>query len=291
MKRLIMSLVLATFLASLVYSQDADVAALSIRVQQPEREFLSASSCRLLETKMTQILTRNGIVKDMPSNRFVLTAKANVLNKDIIAGSPSRVSEQIELTFIIGDVLDNIKYGTYVLPLTGVGLNENQALQQAIKTIKVNDSGISQFIEQAKTRIVDYYRQNETKILQDADKLVSQGRFDEAIYSLALVPDACGACYAHCTERMLEINQLKMDWDGKSLLSRAKAAWAKNPNAQGAKEVYPLISAISPHASCFKEVSPFLKQMTAKLEADEQREWDFKVKQYEDEKACEQRDF
>ena len=282
---------LSIVLSISVFAQNADVAALSIRVQQPEREYLNAASCRLLQTKMTQILTQNGIVKDMPSNRFVLTAKANVLNKDIIAGSPSRVSEQIELTFIIGDVLDNIKYGTYVLSLTGVGLNEEKAIQQAIKNVKVNDLGMAQFIEQSKTKIVNYYRDNEAKILRDAEVLASEGRFDEALYGLAMVPDACGPCYEHCQEKMLEINQLKIDSEGQSLLSQAKAAWAKSPDASGAEAVYPLIAAIKPSASCYGKVEPFLKQITNKLVADERRQWEFKMKQYEDAKAREQRDF
>lgn len=291
MKRMIFSLVLALLFGFWGYGQDSDVAALSIRVQQPEREYLTAPACRLLQTKMTQILNQNGVVNDIPSNRFVMTAKANVLNKDIIAGSPSRISEQIEMIFIIGDVIDNKKYGSYVLNLTGVGLNEQQAIQMAIKSIKNNDAGMHAFIEQSKTRIVQYYRDNEAKILLDADKLVSQGLFDEAVYALSLIPDACGECYAHCQERMVEINQLKIDEDGKALLTKAKAAWAKSPNAQGAKSVYPIITAISPHASCYKEVTPFLKQITSKLVADEKREWEFKVQQYEDAKAREQRDF
>ena len=290
MKRYVLLMLSIVFVVS-AFAQNADVAALSIRVQQPEREYLNAASCRLLQTKMTQILTLNGIAKDMPSNRFVLTAKANVLNKDIIAGSPSRISEQIELTFIIGDVLDNIKYGAYVLSLTGIGLNEDQAIQQAIKTVKVSDPGMTQFIDRSKAKIVNYYRDNEAKILRDADILVSEGRFDEALYGLAMVPDACGACYEHCQERMLEINQLKIDSEGQSLLSRAKEAWAKDPDASGAEVVYPLIAAINPAASCYKEIDPFLKQVTNKLVADERRQWEFKMKQYEDAKAREQRDF
>ncbi|MBR3449963.1 MAG: hypothetical protein IKH24_03890 [Bacteroidales bacterium] len=290
MKRITIALSLL-LMSFLTFAQDHDVAALSIRVQQPEREYLTASSCRLLQTKMTQMLTHNGISKDMPSNRFVMTAKANVLNKDIIAGSPSRISEQIELTFIIGDVLENIKYGTYILNLTGIGLNEEQAIQQAIKTVKVNDPGMSQFIDQSKAKIVAYYRENEAKIIRDAELLVSQGCYDEAVYSLAMIPDACGSCYEHCRDKMLEINQQRIDHEGESLLSQAKAAWAKSPNANGAKEVYPLIADINPAASCYKQVDPFLKQITNKLVADDRRAWEFKMKQYEDEKAREQRDF
>lgn len=281
----------ALLIACSTYAQDNDVATLSIRVMQPEREYLSSSSCRLLQTKMTQILTSNGISKDTPSNRFVLTAKANVLNKDIIAGSPTRISEQIELTFIIGDVIDNIKYGTYVLLLTGVGLNEEQALQQAIKNVKTNDTGIDRFIDDSKAKIVEYYCENETKIISNADVLASQGRYEEALYSLSMVPDAYGSLYSICQEKMLEINRQKVNEEGKTLLSQAKAIWAKSPDGNGAEAIYPLITAINPSADCFGEVDSFLKQITTKLLDDDRREWDFKMKQYEDAKAREQRDF
>lgn len=290
MKKFLLSLILIT-LALSSYSQDQETASLSIRVQQPERDYLTAPSCRLLQTKMTQILNQNGIVNDIPSNRFVMTAKANVLNKDVIAGSPSRISEQIEMTFIIGDVLDNIKYGSYVLTLTGVGLNEQQAIQMAIKSVKNNDAGMLAFIEKSKARIVQYYRDNETKILNQADVMVQNGNYNEAIYMLSMVPDASADCYRHCQDKMRQLMVEKINYDGETLLSHAKAAWAKNPNAQGAKEVYPIISSIDSRASCYKEVSSFLKQVTSKLVADEKREWEFKVKQYEDEKEKERREF
>ncbi len=287
----IVAIALLCILGAGVRAQDKDVASLSIRVEQPEREYLSASSCRILQTKMTQILTRNGIAKDLPSNRFVMTAKANVLGKDIIAGSPSRVSEQIELTFIIGDVLDNIKYGTYVVNLVGVGINEEQALVQAVKNVRTNDKGMDAFIETAKTRIVKYYRDNEDKILQEANVLVAGSQFDQAIYLLSMVPDACGECYDHCQAKILEINKLKIDTEGESLFSQAKAKWAKSPNAEGAEEVYPLVAAISPSASCYPKVRPFLNQIQSKLVADEKRAWEFKMKQYDDQVAKEKREF
>lgn len=291
MKKLLLSFILLAISILSSPGQDTDVAALSIRVQQPEREYLTSPSCRLLQTKMTQILTQNGIVNDIPSNRFVMTAKANVLNKDVLAGSPSRVSEQIELTFIIGDVIDNIKYGSYALTLTGVGLNEQQAIQMVIKSVKNNDPGMHDFILRSKERIVQYYRDNEAKILRQADLLMEKGDYNEALYMLSMVPDASAECYEHCQDKMQQIIKKKVDLDAEALLSKAKAVWAKSPDVNGANEVYPIISAINPRASCYKQVAPFLKQITSKLVADDQRAWEFKVKQYEDEKAREQRDF
>jgi hypothetical protein len=260
-------------------------------VLQPEREYLTAPACRLLTTKITQILNQKGIVNDLPSNRFVLTAKANVLSKDIIAGSPSRISERIELTFIIGDILENKKYGSYAMPLTGVGLNEQQAIQMAIKSINNNDPGLNSFIEQSKERIIQYYIDNEVNIINQADLLFAKGEYEEALYLLSLVPEGASDCYIHCQNKMQEIVRKKIDSDGETLFNKAKAAWAKNPNAEGAEEVFPLISAINTSAACYKKITPFLNSISAKLVADEKRAWDFKMKQYEDQKAREQRDF
>ncbi len=264
---------------------------LSIRVLQPERDNLTKTSCRFLETKMTQLLTRNGVVNDMPFNRFVLTAKANVLSKDILAGSPSRISEKMELAFIIGDAVENIWYGSHVLYLTGVGLNEEQALQNAIKSIKVNDSDLNAFVQQSKTRIVDYYLSNASSIMQEADALVSEERYDEALYMLALIPSACGDVYESAQNKMQVINKRRIDLESEHLLSQAKAEWAKNPNASGAAAVFPFISAINPRAQCFPNVALFLDEVTTKLIADEEREWAFKIKQYEDDIAREKREF
>ena len=121
--------------------------------------------------------------------------------------------------------------------------------------------------------------------------LFEKGQYDEAIYYLSMIPDACGDCYEHCQDKMQVIIRAKRDRDAQSFLSQAKAAWAKSPNVSGANEAYPLIAQIDPQASCYGEVSPFLKTITAKLMADDKRAWEFKVKQYEDQKAREQRDF
>ena len=143
MRRIIFTLVCVLYLGTTMgQKMSKDESWLPIRVVQPERAYITSDACRFLEAKMTQMLTLNGIVIDIPSNRFVMTSKVNVLSKDIIAGSPSRVSEQIELTLMIGDCIENKKYGTHTIMLTGVGLNENKALLMASKAVDPKNAGI-----------------------------------------------------------------------------------------------------------------------------------------------------
>ena len=292
MRRIIFTLVCVLYLGTTMgQKMSKDESWLPIRVVQPERAYITSDACRFLEAKMTQMLTLNGIVIDIPSNRFVMTSKVNVLSKDIIAGSPSRVSEQIELTLMIGDCIENKKYGTHTIMLTGVGLNENKALLMAFKAVDTKNAGIQEFISETKQLIINYYKAQELNIMRKADRLASEEKYEEACYILSLVPEATGESFERCQTKMCDIIKLKIDNDATKLLIKAKAIWAAHPNAQGASELYPLVGQIDSRAECYEEVQPFLNTITAKLQADEKQAWDFKMQQYQDQKMREQRDF
>ena len=71
---------------------------LYISVVQPERSEISAEAGKQLERKMTQLLTANGISSQDANNRFVITAKVDITSKDIVASTPQRISEMLDLT-------------------------------------------------------------------------------------------------------------------------------------------------------------------------------------------------
>lgn len=65
--------------------------------------------------------------------------------------------------------------------------------------------------------------------------------------------------------------------------------WTKNPYAEGTAEVIPILNEISVASTVFPEVEQFREQIVARLSADEQkaleqeqRDWDFKMRQYND---------
>ena len=76
---------------------------------------------------MHQIITTAGISDNAINRRFALTSTVSVIKKDIINGSPARVSQTLEITFYVKDVIDRKEYGHATLSSVGVGLNENKA--------------------------------------------------------------------------------------------------------------------------------------------------------------------
>ena len=93
---------------------------LYISVVQPERSEISAEAGKQLERKMTQLLTANGISSQDANNRFVITAKVDITSKDIVASTPQRISEKMDITFLVGDVVENKVFETI---LNDFGIN------------------------------------------------------------------------------------------------------------------------------------------------------------------------
>ena len=211
MKRFILSiaLLLGAFLSS--FGQG-----ISIRVVQPERPHLSAESCQRLQTLMTEMLSRSGMVENIPSNRFVLTAKADVISNDIVAGTPIRVSERLCITFMVGDIVKNQVFSTCPVQVIGVGENEEQAIRKAINTIMPGNTNLQNFISEAKDKIVKYYVANEQAILKQADNLASEGRYEEALYELCLVPPRVGPHMISAKKRYSKSFRKCMMWKEQS---------------------------------------------------------------------------
>ena len=248
----------------------------------PDNLGLPSEAKQFLETKLTQITSSNGIGGSQANPRFVITANVNLGSKDIIAGAPLMVAQNVNLTLIIGDAVNSQIFSTLPLSLKGVGTNENKALIEAFKTINIQSKGIKSFLEEGKNKIISYYSTNCDFIIKRADALAKQGKYNEAIYNLSLVPDACKECYFQCLDVLAKVYQDKIDADGKTKLNVAKAKWASMQNSEGADQVSEIINTIDPNAACQPEVTKFINTIDAKLKADAKAKWLLKVKQYED---------
>lgn len=248
----------------------------------PESISLPTESKSLLVTKMDQITTNNGMGGSQVNARFIMTADINVGTKDIIAGPPQMIAQNIEVTFFVGDALTNTIFSNVTLSLKGVGTNENKSFIAALKMINPKNKEVQAFLEEGKTKIINYYSTNCDFIIKDAQTLVKQQKYDEAIYQLSLVPDVCQDCYFKCLDTLTSVYQQKIDADCEMKFKEAKLTWGASQNPAGAEKAGDILELINPMASCQTEISSFMNSIDAKLKADEKARWQFKMKQYSD---------
>ena len=284
MKKIIVLVIIFTKFIFVANAQikPSDFGKINLNVYISDKVVLTSDAKQSLETILNRIVSDNGVINSEANPRFIITAVINIGTKDIIAGPPQQIAENIELTLFIGDALKNIVFSNTVINIKGVGISENKALIDAIKNINPKNIQIETFLEEGKSKIITYYNSQCDFIIQQATLLSKQEKYDKAIYDLSQVPDACEDCYKKCITSITTIYQKKIDADCKAKFTKAKAVWASGQNSANAEKVGDIIKTISPMSSCQQEVSAFINNIKNKLHADAQARWQFKMKQYED---------
>ncbi len=283
MKKLI-SVSIFTLLSMISYTQVKldDFGRVILNSHLSEKLELTSEVKNNLLTKLEQITSSNGMGGSQINPRFIITANVTIGSKDIIAGPPQMLAQNLELTLFIGDAITNTIFSTISFSLKGVGTNENKAYIDAFKNINPKNKEVVAFLEEGKTKIINYYSTNCDFILKDAQALTKQEKYDEAIYKLSLVPDVCKECYFKCIDTLTTIYQKKIDTDCKIKLNQAKSLWLADLSQNGAEKAGAILSTIKPMASCQDDIAYFIKTIDTKLNADEKARWEFKMKQYKD---------
>lgn len=251
-------------------------------------EAIPSEAVSILENKLVMALTANGFADNGYAERFVLTAKADVVSKDIVPSIPPRISQKIDITLAVGDIVENKVYSTYTMTTIGTGTNETKAFVSAFAKINPQKDELQNMLAKAKTKIVDYYTENTDEIINNAKALAAMQKYDEAIFRLMSVPNIYNKGYKDCQSAAVAIYQQKINHEAETLLAKAKNIWASSPNDTGAQQVAELISKINPKADNYQSVETFRKQVEDKLQDDAKREWEFLIKQYENNQAFKQ---
>lgn len=226
----------------------------------------------VLENKLRTLLAANNVLSKFGDSRFILAAKFDVLDKEIVSSAPMQVVYNIQAHFAIGDGESGICYGAETFELKGVGQTEERAILYGLQKLNYNSPALQRLIASSKGKIVSYYNTNGKNILMRAKSLASAGSYDEAIYELSLVPQEC-VHFAAANSMLNSLYKQSINSNAQKALSQAKALWAADPTAENAIAVMELLSEISPSASCYGQVQAFIKEIKDRNIKVADREW------------------
>lgn len=237
----------------------------------------------IVKDKLVQIVTRNGLGGNSYEQRFVITANLIEVSKEMTRTAPALVAVSLQPTLYIGDLETGTLFASCPLGIhNGVGSTEAKAYLGAVKTIPTNSSEITHFIEIGKERIIQYYNSQIDFILSKAQSLSDQEQYNEAISLLFTVPDVCKAAYIQAMDLTAVIYQLKIDKESAFLLNEANQIWNASQSYEGAEVAASYLSRIHPWSSSFSDASALSEAIAARVKELDDREWTFKMKQYED---------
>lgn len=155
----------------------------------------------MLETRLAQIITNNGIGAIGGDPAFVLATKITPLNMSITTSAPVKTVVTCDLGLYVGNTVTGDIYGTSVQKISGVGNSAESAIVNAVQGIK-NSSAIQQMLQASTERIIKYYESNEAIIRTQIGSLIQKGEYMKAYVLLASIPPEATKSYQYAQKNL-----------------------------------------------------------------------------------------
>ena len=274
MKRL-SSIILAALFSATMFAETTYLP-ISVLAGDAEETFPSGAKA-LIESKLTQVLTRNGIAGLDYTGQFILTVKTTPLDKDVIAGPPAKIAEKMDMNLYIIDAYAKKIFSATSLTVRGIGETDTRCYMNAISNMPVNSDKISKFVAEGKQKILDYYNHEAPQLIKQAQYLAKQKDYEQALNIISLIPQQCDH-YDAALAAGLDIYQQYIDNECNINLAAARQAWAAEQNKVGAYAAGEFLANILPDAGCYGEAMELWLEIKAKVLED----WKFEMKKYQD---------
>ena len=242
--------------------------------------------CEILNQKLSNVISQNGIQSQMGQSRFVLTCNVTEESKNVLSTSPTQIAYVLDLHLYIGDGEPGTKYISQSFRTKGVGPTEEKAYRNAVKNLQAKSQAMTEFVGKGSSRILDYYENNKEQILSSIRSCIDSKNLEQAAYELCLIPQE--ASYYNDVQALLgKVNGKIVDNQSSSLFLQAKSIWASEQNESAANQVADIVNQIDANASCYAEAHQFMETVIARMEQLNNREWAARQRQLAHERKME----
>ena len=270
------SICIAALMSATMFAAETEFLPISVCATDATESFPTGAKA-MIENKLTQLLTKNGIAGLDYMGQFVLTVTTTPLDKDIIPGPPKKIREKMEMNLYIVDAYARTIFSSTSFSVQGIGETDNRCYLNAISHMPLQTPAIAKFISEGKAKIIEYYDHEAQNIIKKAQFLAKQKKYDEALFWVALVPQQCQH-YDEALAAGMEIYQQYLDNACNENLAMARAAWAGEQNSMGAYAAGEYLANILPDAGCYDDAMALYSEIKAKVLDD----WKFEMKKYQD---------
>ena len=274
MKR-IYSILLAVLMSAAMLAQ-TEYLPISVYAVDDSESFPKGSKA-MIENKLTQLLTKNGIAGLDYMGQFVLTVSSTPLDKDVIPGPPMKIAEKMEMNLYIVDSYAKTIFSSASFTVRGLGETENKCYLNAISHMPLQTPQIAQFIDEGKQKIIRYYDHEGEVLIKKAMYLAKKKEFEEALWIVSLIPQQ-SKHYDAALATGQEIYQMYLNNECNIYLAAARQAWAAEQNSKGAVAAGEYLQNILPDAGCYDEAMELYREIKGKVLDD----WKFEMKKYQD---------
>ena len=271
----IFSILLAMLMSAAMFAQ-TEYLPISVYAADDSESFPQGAKA-MIENKLTQLLTRNGIAGLDYMGQFVLTITTTPLDKDVIPGPPAKIAEKMEMNLYIVDTYAKTIFSSTSFAIRGLGETENKCYLNAISHMPLQTPQVTKFIDEGKQKIIDYYDHEGEALIKKANYLAKKKEYEEALWIVSLIPQQ-SKHYDAALQTGLDIYQQYINNECNIYLAAARQAWAAEQNSKGAAAAGEYLANILPDAGCYDEAMELYQEIKGKVLDD----WKFEMKKYQD---------
>ncbi len=245
--------------------------ALSVSVDNLVEPFPTNAKVQV-ENKLNALLTQNGILTQDPLNRFVLTVVAIPQQTEVMPTAPAQVAQIIDFTLYIVDAVDKRIYATTTFTAKGLGTDRTRCYQDAVKHINLQSNELKRFIADGKTKIVDWYDTQATRLFMEAKAAAEVHRYEKALSIVCAFP-VDSKYYNEALSLIKTYWREYTNYRCDQLLAESRAIWAATQNQEAARAIALKISEIEPDAQCRPEVDKLITDIRSRVREDVELEF------------------
>jgi hypothetical protein len=254
---------------NVLFSQHNQGFNLALHVCVPEESVRPHTSVKsLLESKLIDMVSTTGMT-GYAGGRFFISPKITIVNKQVLDGPPAKVVADIAITFFVADNTDQKVVNSFYKELKGVGVTTDQAIMNAVKGLNSKDKEFTLFIQEARTRIVQFYNQNCDAIISSAQSMSVQ-HISQAIENLSLIPMENTECYR---DAQIQLQLLSANYYHRrcaEAIAQARAIWSATYTIESADRAIESLDSFFIDEECQKELKMLSEEMRARVEKNEE---------------------
>lgn len=275
----------AAFMTVAAVAQSANIPIMP--VTPTAADGIPAGAEQALRNKIAQIASASGMGSMNRYAQFCLAVSVDTAFKEVVPGAPAKFVEELNFNFYIVDQFDKKVFSSTTVTSKGLGNSEAKAYVQAISAIPAKSAAMTAFVAEGRKKIIDYYTHNAPNIIAKAYAMAKQEKYEEGLFYLSQIPEACGEVYLHATAASVEIYNLYLDRMCSENLAKAKAIWNASQTADGAMAAGVCLARISPEGRCYPDAEALFEEIKREVKDDKEFAKNFMIKQWDDAVALE----
>lgn len=268
MKKIFLT-VFAAVLALGLRAQDSDVTGkVQMAVYIPEDcESVPVSAQKMLIQRINSMLAKNGMATTNDYSPFFITADALLVEKNVLPGAPTKYQQKLDVTLTVINALEGKVFGSVDVPTHAVANSEQKAYIACFGQIPTATPELKSFFRKTTDNIIKYFDAKADELISKAKVLARGKSYQEALFVLACIPEAC-KCYPAVVEVGIDIYNQYIDMESFEYLAKARAIWNAGQDAAAAAEAGQYIALINPNSSCYSDAVALNNEIKARVKSD-----------------------